>query len=178
MAATKNLINYETGGSITATLPSLASGSAWESAVVDNSSNKFLDDLITVTFTIASGTPTSNGPYVNFYAAASADGTLFPQTQLSNGTTYATGTGSQSVGALGVPPNLRLIGSMALQTTNSAAERTFRTEPMSVARAFGGVLPQKYSIIVENQVGVALSSSTTTSANNIAHQPITTTSGN
>jgi hypothetical protein len=178
MAATKNLINYETPGAITCTLPSLAIGSTRESNVVDNTTNKFLDDLIAVTFTIASGTPTTAGPAINVYAAGSVDGTLFPITQLSSGAPYSTGAGDASVGALGTPANLRLVGVFGLQTTTSSGERTFRTEPMSVAQAFGGVLPAKYSILIENQTGVVFSTSTVTTATYLEHGPLDTTSGN
>lgn len=171
-------MNYETAGSITCTLPSLATGSARESAIVDNTTNKFLDDLIACTFTIASGSPSTVGPAVNVYANASMDGTLWPAIQLSGGTVASTGGGDASLGALGVPNNLRLIGSFGLQTTSSSGERTFRTEPMSVAQAFGGVLPPKYSIVIENQMGVAFSSSTASTANYLGHQPLSTTSGN
>lgn len=178
MAATKNLVNYEAPGTVACTLTSLASGSARESAIVDNSANKFLDDLVALTFTIASGAPSTTGPYVNIYAAGSEDGTLWPVIQLASGAPQATGGGDAALGALGVPTNLRLIGSFGLQTTTSTVERTFRTEPFSVAQAFGGVLPPKYSIIVENQVGVALTTATATTAQYVQHQPITTTAGN
>jgi len=178
MSATKNLLNYETPGTIACTMTSLASGSARESATVDNASNKFLEDLVALTFTITSGSPSTAGPTVNIYAAGSEDGTLFPRVQLSSGAPFATGAGDGSVGALGSPNNLRLLGSFGLQTTTSNAERTFRTEPFSVAQAFGGVLPTKYSIIVDNQVGVAFSASTETTAQCLQHAPITTTSGN
>lgn len=176
--ATKNLISYESGGQITCTVQSLTTGSARESAVVDNSSNKWLDDLISLTFTIASGSPSTGGPAVNIYASGSEDGTLWPIVQLSTGAAFTTGAGDGSVGAMGSPNNLRLIGSFGLQSTTSNAERTFRTQPFSVAQAFGGVLPIKYSIIIDNQVGVNFSTSTATTAAYLEHQPISTTSGN
>jgi hypothetical protein len=97
----------------------------------------------------------------------------------SNGTTYTTGAGSGSVGALGTPANLFLIGSFGLQTTTSNGERSFRTEPFSVGAAFPDGLPDEFSLIIENQTGVAFSSSVTaTGANYIQYMPIWTTSGN
>jgi hypothetical protein len=115
---------------------------------------------------------------VYIYASGSIDGTLFPIVQKSDGTTFTTGAGDGSVGALATPNNLRLVGSFAFQTTTSTGERTFRTEPFSVAQAFGGVLPKKYSLVIENQTGVAFSSSTATTATYLQHGPIDTTSGN
>jgi hypothetical protein len=177
MAATKNLENFESGGAVTCTMTSLANGSARDSAVIDNSANLFLDDAITCTFTIISGSPSTSGASVNFYVAASPDGTLFPKVQLATGATYQTGAGDAATGALGSPNNLRLIGTFGLQSTTSAGERTFTTEPMSIMQALG-YLPKKYSIVVENGTGVAFSASTTTTATNLNHSPLTTTSGN
>jgi hypothetical protein len=154
------------------------SGSARESAVVNNTSNNYSDTLVALTFTIASGTPSSNGGFVNLYANGSNDGTLWPIIQTSTGTTYQTGQGDASVGALGVPTSLRLIGTFGLTTSTSASERTFRTEPFSVANAFGGDLPPEFSIVVENQTGVAFSTSTVTTANYLQQTGVFTTSGN
>lgn len=178
MAATKNLVAYETPGQVACSIASLASGSTRESAVVDDTTDKFLDRLVALTFTIASGSPTTNGPYVNIWASGSDDGTLWPIIQLSSGAPFTTGAGDGSVGALGVPPNLRWVGAIGLQTTTTTAERTFRTQAFSVAAAFGGQLPPKFSILIENQTGVAFSTSTATTVNYLEQQGISTTSGN
>lgn len=178
MAATENRIKYETPGQVVCSIASLATGSTRESDVVDNSSVKYLDRFVALTVTVGSGTPSTTGPYINVYAAGSADGTLFPITHLSSAAVYATGGGDSSVGALGVPANLRLIGTFGLQTTTTNGERTFRTQPFSVAQAFGGVLPPKFSILVENQTGLTFSTSTATTTNYLEQQGITTTSGN
>jgi len=177
-AVTGNLLNYQTPGQVNCTLTSLASGSARESDVVDNTTNKYLDYLISLTFTIASGSPSTGGAYINVYANGSVDGVLWPQIELTGGTTKSTGAGDASVGALGAPPNLRLIGSFGVQSTTSSGERTFRTQPMSVAQAFGGNVPEKFSIVVENQVGVAFSASTASTAQYLQQGGISTTSGN
>jgi hypothetical protein len=176
--STKNLIGYATPAQVTCSNASLVSGSARESNVINNQSNEYQDTLVSLTFTIASGTPSSNGGFINLYANGSNDGTLWPIIQTSTGTTYTTGQGDASVGALGTPTSLRLIGAFGLTTSTSASERTFRTEPYSVASAFGGNLPPEFSIIVENQAGVAFSTSTVTTANYLEQTGIFTTSGN
>jgi hypothetical protein len=178
MAATNNLIGYAGSATIACTQTSLASGSTRESAVRTNTTAKNLDDLVTVTFTLASGSPTTTGPAVNIYANGSVDGTLWPLIQLSSGAPFTSGAGDASVGALGTPPNLRLIGSYGLQTTTTSAERTFRTQPFSVAAAFGGSLPSSYSIMLENSTGVAFSASTTSTAQLLEVQGVYTSSGN
>lgn len=176
--ATNNLTGYAGSATVACTQTSLASGSTRETAVRSNTSAKNLDDMIAVTFTIASGSPSTVSPAVNVYANGSVDGTLWPIIQLSSGATASTGSGDASVGALGTPSNLRLIGSFGLQTTTSSAERTFRTEPFSVASAFGGVIPPAYSVMLENSTGVAFSTSTATTAQLVEVNGVYTSSGN
>jgi hypothetical protein len=178
MAATKNLLGYGASSSITITLASLANTSARESNVIDNTTILAQDYQVEVIFTILNGSPTSTGPYVSIYANGSIDGTLWPTIQLSSAAPKATGAGDASVGTLGAPPDLPQIGSYGLQTTTSAAERTFATQPFSVAAAFGGTLPQKFSIIVDNETGLAFSTSTVTTAQLLRVTPVYTTSGN
>lgn len=175
--ATQKKLNYATPGQLTCTLASLASGSARESQVQTNTLSGFDDYEIVVTFTLASGSPSTNNPCVNIYASGSMDNSLWPKIQLSSGAPYITGGGDSSVGALGSVGGLRFLGTFALQTTTSSGERTFTTEPMSVASAFYGTMPEAFSIIVENQSGVAFSSSTTTTAEYVQATPLYTTYG-
>jgi hypothetical protein len=177
MAATGNKLAYAGSATVACTLTSLASGSTRESNVRSNSTNLNFDDHVAVTFTIASGTPGA-GYAVNVYANGSVDGTLWPIVMNGTGAAIATGAGDASFGAIGVPQNVKLVGSYGISTATSSAERTFRTPPFSVAAAFGGALPAAYSIMVENQTGVALSSSTTSTAQLVEVNGIYTTSGN
>ncbi len=76
MAATNNFVGYAGSATLACTQTSLAIGSTRESAVRSNTGSKNFDDLIAVTFTIASGSPSTTGPAVNIYANGSVDGTL------------------------------------------------------------------------------------------------------
>ena len=179
MAATTNRPMYEGSASLACTLTSLATGTTRESATkASPSTTGDFDWLVALTFTILNGTPAS--PFaVNIYAGASVDGTSrWPIIQLSSGATKSTGGGDASIGALGTPPNLRLIGSFGIQSTSSASERTFRTEAYSVAAAFAGTMPPAFSIFVENQTGVAFSASTTTTAQYLELNGVYSSSGN
>ncbi len=179
MAATNNKQEYLGSAALACTLTSLASGSSRESATTSNTVNKEFDFLVALTFTLLSGSPSTSGPAVNIYAAASVDGsTRWPRIQLSSGAPFATGAGDASVGAIGTVPNLKLVGSFGLQTTTTSAERTFRTEAYSVAAAFGYVMPPAFSIIVENATGVAFSTSTTTTAQYLEINGVFSSSGN
>jgi len=152
---------FEGGAALTCTLTSLATGSTRESATKNNpSTTGDFDYLVSLTFTLLSGSPSTTAPAINVYVGGSVDATLWPIIQLSSGAVKATGAGDASIGALGTPPNLALIGSFGLQTTTTGAERTFRTEAYSVAAAFGGTMPTAFSIFVENQSGVAFTATT------------------
>lgn len=124
---------------ITITLASLANAAARASAAIDNSVNLFLDALVQLVLKSGAASVVATG-FVNIYAVGTTDG----------GTTYGEGaTGSDAAITLTVPPNARLIGVINMV----AVATTYKSEPMSVAAAFGGVLPQKWAIIVENQSG-------------------------
>lgn len=127
---------------ITITLASLANNTQRASTVVDNSSTVWLDALVQVQVKSGASAVSATGA-VNVYAYGTSDG----------GTTYSEGaTGTDAAITLTVPPNARLIG--VLNVVANAV--TYKSSPMSVAAAFGGVLPQKWGIIVENKSGAAL----------------------
>ncbi len=129
---------------ITCTFTSLTNGSARSSVAIDNTSALFLDALIQVIIK-AGASATSSSGYVNVYGYGTADG----------GTSYPEGAGTDAGVTLTVPPNVRLIG--AVNVVANAA--TYKSTPMSVAVAFGGVLPDHWGIIIENKTGGTLDAS-------------------
>lgn len=140
---------YGTNGQlVTITLASLANNAAREAASQSNTSALYLDVLFMLVIKTGAGA-VGGDQLVNIYAAGSVDG----------GTTWPdTVTGSDAAITLNSPTQLKLIGS--IQVTASAT--TYKSEPMSIAAAFGGILPEKWSIIVENKTGASLD---TTEAN-------------
>lgn len=132
---------YGTGGqAITVTLASLGSGSARASTAVDNTTNLFVDALLQVKVKVGTVVAPS---YVNIYAYATVDG----------GTSYSDSiTGTDAAYTISNPSNLVLIDSIYCPTNTA----TFISSPRSIAAAFGGVLPQKWGIVVENKTGAAL----------------------
>ena len=129
---------------ITVTLTSLASAAARESTVVSNTTNLFLDALVSMKSKSATGT-IGGDKAIYVYAYGSADG----------GTTYPDNvTGSDAGITLVSPTQLRLIGVLNVPASNTA----YDGGPWSVASAFGGVLPEKWGIVVQNVTGLALSS--------------------
>lgn len=136
-------IAYGTSTAITCTLGSLASGSARESTVVDNGSNLFLDAIVNLSVKLAAGSPASD-KCVYIYAYGSEDGTNYTDNA----------TGSDAALTPRSPSNLALIG--IISTPDSGAV-TYKSGPLGVASAFGGILPRKWGIVVKNMTGLAFS---------------------
>lgn len=141
MATLKNLYGSN-GQAITLTLASLANAAYRQSTAVDNTSNLFLDVLVALKIkTNAAGTSATG--YLNVYAYGTADG----------GTTYTDGaTGTDGAMTPTSPTNLKLIG-----VINAVANgTTYNAGPFSVAAAFGGVLPDHWGIVVQNNTAATL----------------------
>jgi hypothetical protein len=128
---------------ITVTLASLASASARESTAIDNRTDLFLDALVFVQVKFAN-TAVGTDPFVYVYVAGTVDdGTTWPDAV----------TGSDAAITLDATPNVRLLGAVfAVQNT------TKKSGPWSVAQAFGGAMPAKWSIVIKNNSGIALTS--------------------
>lgn len=136
---------FGTSTAITITLNSLATSATAgrESTAIDNSTNKYLDALVSVILKIAAGTP-ANDKCAYVYAYASEDGTLY--------TDNATGTDAAITPES--PTCLRLVHVIPMPTASKTYEAIF-----SIAQAFGGVLPRKWGIVVRNYCGINLDSS-------------------
>ena len=138
------------GTALTCTITSLGNGSLRQSTAIDNTANLFINALVQVTIkTNAAGT--SGTGYVAVYAYGSAD----------SGTSY-TDSISGTDGAYTAPastPNIRQIG--LINCTANAT--TYVSQPFSIEQAFGGVMPEKWGIVVENQTGAALDAAIGTS---------------
>ncbi len=140
------------GQALTVTVASLANNGARESTVIDNTSNVFLDALLFLKIKSAASATSASG-YVNVYAYATADG----------GSNYTeSATGSDAAITLVSPTNLRFVGAMNIV----ANATTYRGGPLSIAAAFGGVMPDKWGIVIENKTGGTLD---TTGGNHSIH---------
>jgi hypothetical protein len=125
---------------ITIALVSLADNGKVSSSEIDNSSDLFWDALVQIKVKTGVSGINANGT-IPVYAMGSVDG----------GTTYPDSANVDT----------RLIGIM----NANASAATFQSNPMSVAAAFNGVLPQKWKIVVENQTSSIFD---TTSGNHAA----------
>jgi hypothetical protein len=142
MADFKN--KYATSTALTITLASLANAAARESQAVDNGTTLYLDAIVYLSCKLATGTPASDKA-IYVYAYGSEDGTNYGDNA----------TGANASLTMRSPTNLRLIGVIA---TPDSGALTYKSQPMSVAAAFGGVMPRKWGIVVENKTNLALDS--------------------
>jgi len=146
MADTKTKYG-SSGQSISITINALASDAKRESTAVDNGTNGFLDALVQVNIATNTTAASTGDKCVYVYAYGTTDG----------GTSYS-GNASGSDGAFGTDPqqldNCRLIGVIYAPSEN----KIYESDTMSVAAAFGGLLPQRWGIIVHNKTGQTLKS--------------------
>ena len=126
---------------LTITLASLANSSLRQSTYVDNATLVFLNALVTASITLASSGVSSNG-VINIYAYGSTDG----------GTSYSSGASGSDASYGAEKLNLLLVASLDANTNSEVVSTTF-----DIASAFGGVMPERWGLVVENSTGAALS---------------------
>lgn len=124
------------------------------STAIDNTANLYLDALVSIKLQSVNSSLGSN-PTVFIYAYGWSVG---------QGTDYTDNvTGTDAAYTLPSPTNLKLIGSVPY---TAAQNVTMYAGPFSVALAFGGILPAKWGVVVNQQIGVALSGSAGQQVNN------------
>ncbi len=161
--ATTDQIKYNAAATaLTITLNSLgASATAGrQCTVVDNTSNLYDDALVEVIVsTSASALAAPNA--VNLYISGSGDSTNFDQDTAVMGASDAAYT-------IDAPTNLRLAAVINCSTSSKVYNKTF-----SVAQLFGGVMPNKWVLVVVNNTGQSLLGS----GNSASYTGITYTNG-
>lgn len=129
---------------ITITIVGLADTTLRESDSITNASNLFLDVFVGGKLTTGTS-PAATGQFI-VYVYATVDG----------GTTWTSGaTGSDAAFAPDAAEknNLFLLGVASTDVTN---DQVYELGPFSVASAFGGVMPEQWGIVVENDTGATV----------------------
>lgn len=148
MAEIKQAFGAEQTLVVTA-LQSLANSATagWQSAVVDNTTDKFLDAMVYFILDFAVTAPAnSKGVYVFAYSGI--------------GTSY-TSPASGAEGTITLPDvtlnalSLRPVGFIPYVTADEVVE----SPHFSIALAFGGVMPPKWGVVLMNHSGSALAAS-------------------
>ena len=122
---------YDTPEDITIVLSALADDTVVASSEIDNTSDLYEDYL--VRFQIKTGTSVDAAGKIYFYAVGAIDDT---------GRTYPTNSKGQ------IPLGLPMVA--------NADGTTYTSDVYSVRKAFNGVLPAYFKVVVDNQTGAAL----------------------
>lgn len=154
---------YGTASDATITLASLASDTnllaGRESAAIDNTTTLALDYL--VSGKVTTGTSPTASRSIEVWAVGSWDGTNWPD--VFDGTESAETITSADIKA----SICRLLSVMATSATSNV---TYHFGPVSIAAAFGGVVPPKFVVFVVHNTGVNLNS--TAGNHQIRIQPV------
>lgn len=136
---------------LTITLANLATGSARQSAVIDNTSTLYQDILLGGSFNTAAGALGTN-PTIYVYVSGLSRGADF-------GGTWDKSVAAKTIGGGDGPftfPTSRGNLIQAAQIPINTANKEEVMEPISLSRIFGGPLPRKMVVIIENQTSLAL----------------------
>jgi hypothetical protein len=154
---------YPAASDLTITLASLGSDTnlltGRESATIDNSSNLYLDYLISGKIT--TGTSPTAAKSIEVWAVGSWDGTNWPD--VFDGTESAETITSADIKA-------SVCRYIAVMATSATSNVTYPFGPWSLAAAFGGVLPPKVVLFVTHSTAVALNA--TAGNHKILIQPV------
>ena len=151
-------ISYRGSTTITISPENVASSATFvagvEGAVQDNTTNKDVDMLVGGTWT-AGTTPTANTQVIIYVGAIRDDTPTYPD--VFDGTASA-----ETLTSVGVGQGFLKVGaviSVDTNTSNRAYDVLF-----SVARLFGGVMPNKWFLFITHNTGV---NSNTTAGNHV-----------
>lgn len=114
-------------------------------AVTTSTTNNIVDTMVRVQCT--AGTVASPNQVV-VYVYGSEDGTNFAS---NSGTSDDVDGTAKALTALQSPTNMRLLGVVSTMVSSA----TYKSQPMSIAAAFGGIMPRKWGIVVQNTTGAA-----------------------
>jgi hypothetical protein len=151
--------NYGTPVNMTITLASLASDTnlvaGRASTYVDNATVDAIDAMVCVKVT--TGTSPTADRQIEIWAYGSCDGTMY-----SGG---ATGSDANLT-----PQAKSLLRLLAVIPTSSTSNQAYHAGPLSIAQAFGGVVPARWGLYVVHNTGVALHA--TAGNHQATYQPI------
>ena len=137
-------------------LASSTTAVASSAAVTVGSSANITDHEVVVTASSPATFTGSAGTTVNVFAYASADGTNWANATGAN--ENIDGTDKAIVWSAN-GNNARFLGTILMPMATAGTSTIYRSQPFSIASAFGGAMPSKYVIVLQNQTGAALPAS-------------------
>lgn len=126
----------------------------WQSDVIDNSSNLYLDALVEVELAAVNTAPANSKAFFFFaYGIVDTAGSAYTST--------GDGTPSGSVGTITFPDitSLEIVAPLLGRVPYPVQNKAINGGPFSVARCFGGVLPKKWGVLAINHSGLTIAAS-------------------
>jgi hypothetical protein len=120
----------------------------WQSAVVDNTSNLYVDAQVNVVLDFANTSPANSKAFFVYAYGGLESGVYTNPASGSEGTITLTDVTAN-------PQCLKLLASVPYTTADEVVE----SGPISVAQAFGGTLPAYWGIVIINHTGAAIAAS-------------------
>jgi len=144
-------VNYSANTAITMDLANLATSSTFlagrESSQIDNTSNKFVDALVSGTVSVGT-TPTAN-TVIGIYVWGADTSLATTALDVLDGTDSA-----ETLTNAGILAALKLGASVAVPAATSDVQ--YIVLPFSVAALFGGVMPKFWGVFVSHNTAVNL----------------------
>jgi hypothetical protein len=133
-------------------LESLATSSShitgWESAEIDNSTNKYLDYLVSAKFTVGAATAGT----IRMHIVPKLDDSTWPGGFDGTGSAETTPLDDENGTAAGAMV-AKVIG------VDATSGQVYYAAPFSVAALFGGICPEKFTIFITHNTVAAFASS-------------------
>ena len=149
-------LNSTTGVTSYNNLANSLTAVASSAAVTVGATTNIADHEVVVTITGPATMTASASTLVLLYAYASNDGTIWS----GSGTTNELIDGADKPITWSANGNQAVpLGSIGLTTTTAGTSVVYRSKRISMAAAFGGTLPAKYVILIQNQSSGALAGS-------------------
>jgi len=130
-------------------LDSLASSATlvagWSSAVIDNTTNQFIDAMLAGRFKANASAPTIG--QIQVWVGSLLDDTNYPD--VFDGTSSA-----KTVTSADIRNSILKLG--AIIATDATPSRIYEFAPISVAQLFGGIMPRKWWVWVTHSMATAL----------------------
>lgn len=150
-------VNYSSNTAITLDLSSLATSSTFlagmESGEIDNTTNKYIDALVTIDgITAHASTATTAGQQIVVYAWGSDTSLATTPIDVLDGTSSA-----ETLSHAGVLNALRFAGAATVVTTTAGL--VYYIQPFCIAPLFGGTMPKYWGLYVAHNHTGALGAS-------------------
>ena len=164
MATSKIAYAADEAIAVTAWGTGLAATQYASSALFDNTTNLYVDVLVGGILQLDATTPVAGNIYIagNYQTATATD--------MTGGIDALFDAATEETADVGFNPlNLIFLTSVAVEATTPATAQGYHWGPVSVAQAFGGIMPQKFFLVLHNNTAGTMAASSNVNAVGITY---------